>query len=163
MTARDDIHRLFESGRTSYRLDEYLDAHRAERDAEILRWLSKKAREYRATGRKTDRERADLITALASKISRGAVRPNNTLLPAGVEPTFFEPGRTYQREHHGQPITFIVRAVSTSPDGRCTVAHGWRTDPYSGWEPFDSDDLTGWTDVTTVYPVGGENAQEATA
>ncbi|WP_171108669.1 MULTISPECIES: hypothetical protein [unclassified Streptomyces] len=30
MSARDDIHRLFESGRTSYHLDGYLAAHRAE-------------------------------------------------------------------------------------------------------------------------------------
>ena len=84
-------------------LDEALDAYRAEvvaeRDVEILRWLGKKAREYRATGRKADAERADLIVKLASQISRGAVRPNNTRLPAGVAPRFFEPGRTYQRRH----------------------------------------------------------------
>ncbi|MFF0512478.1 hypothetical protein [Streptomyces sp. NPDC004250] len=30
MSARDDIHRLFASGATSYRLDSYLEAHRAE-------------------------------------------------------------------------------------------------------------------------------------
>lgn len=30
MSARDDIHRLFESGATSYRLDGYLATHRAE-------------------------------------------------------------------------------------------------------------------------------------
>lgn len=63
-------------------------------------------------------------------------------------PEFFETGHTYQREHHGQPITFVVTAVSVSPDGQHTVAHGWRSDPYTGWEPSDSDDLTGWTDVT---------------
>ncbi|MGW2920360.1 hypothetical protein ACWDBF_21215 [Streptomyces angustmyceticus] len=35
-TARDAIHRLFESGRTSYRLDEYLDTYRAEVRREVL-------------------------------------------------------------------------------------------------------------------------------
>jgi hypothetical protein len=68
--------------------------------------------------------------------------------PGVAAPDFFIPGRTYQREHHGEPIVFQVAAVSASPDGRCTVAHGWRTDLYTDWSPFDSDDLTGWTDVT---------------
>lgn len=63
-------------------------------------------------------------------------------------PDFFVPGHTYTRQHHGQHIEFHVTAVSTSPDGHRTVAHGWRTDPYTGWEPTDSDDPTGWDDVT---------------
>ncbi|MFE9448342.1 hypothetical protein [Streptomyces sp. NPDC006739] len=152
MSARADIHRLFESGRTSYRLDEYLDAHRAEvvaeRDAEIMCWLGKKAREYRATGSSQHALQADTIELMASKISRGAVRPNNTLMLPDAG--FFEVGRTYTRPHHGETITFVVEAVSTSPDGRTTVAQGWRITPYTdgGWEPADSDDFTGWTDVT---------------
>lgn len=129
-------------------LTQYDSERRADRDREIMRWLGKKAREYRATGSRQHALQADTIELMAWKISRGAVRPDNTRLPAGVEPKFFEPGRTYQREHHGQPITFVVRAISTSPDGQRTIAHGWRTDPYSGWEPTDSDDLCGWTDVT---------------
>ena len=66
------------------------------------------------------------------------------------EPTFFQPGHTYTRPHHGETITFVVEAVSTSPDGQHTVAHGWRITPYTngGWEPSDSNDFTGWTDVT---------------
>lgn len=64
-------------------------------------------------------------------------------------PDFFQPGHTYTREHHGQQITFVVSAISMSPDGQRTIAHGWRTDPYSDWEPTDSDDLTGWADTTS--------------
>lgn len=128
------------------------DAHvRDERDAEIVRWLGKKAREYRAKGGGLVTEAAaEVIGLMAAKISRGAVRPNNTLLPAGVAPTFFEPDRTYTRPHYGETITFVVAAVSTSPDGRTTVAHGWRKTPYTGggWEPTTSDDFTGWTDAT---------------
>lgn len=162
MTARADIHRLFESGRTSYRLDEYLDAHRAERDAEIMRWLGKKAREYRATGRKADRERADLITVLASKISRGAVRPDNTRLPAGVAPRFFEPGRTYQRRRW----LFQCLAVAPRPFNGEMRAVGFlyrpgETDTVASLGPDNwADD--GWTETDLVYPVGGENAQEGT-
>ncbi|TVZ96459.1 hypothetical protein [Streptomyces sp. BK340] len=152
MTARDDIHRLFESGRTSYRLDEYLDAHRAERDAEIMRWLGKKAREYRATGRKADAERADLIGRLASQISRGAVRPNNTMLPAGVKPTFFEPGREYRATQHAC-FRFRCLATDTHPVTGEVRAFGWRqierTDLFVA-TALDPDDWAccAWTDVT---------------
>lgn len=78
-----------------------------------------------------------------------------TATAATATPDFFQVGRAYTREHHGEPVTFKVEAISTSPDGRQTVAHGWRTDRYSGWDPFDSDDLTGWTDVTEA---GGPDA-----
>lgn len=122
MTARDDIHRLFESGRTSYRLDEYLDAHRAERDGEIMRWLGKKAREYRATGSKQHALQADTIELMASKISRGAVRPDNTRLPAGIEPMFFEPGRTYT----SGTMKFRCEAISSSPGTGERRALGWK-------------------------------------
>lgn len=127
-------------------LAEKFDAHRTEVLAEVTAWLVKKAREFRAGGRKADRAQADTAAVLASKIARGAVRPDNLrMLP---DPGFFEVDRTYRREHHGQPILFVVSAVSVSPDGQRTIAHGWRSDPYSSWEPSDSDDLTGWTDVT---------------
>lgn len=113
--------------------------------AEVTTWLIKKAREFHASSRKREREQGDTCAVLASKIARGAVRPDNLrMLP---DAGFFEVDRTYRREHHGQPITFTVTAISTSPDGRLTVAHGWRTGA-DGWEPTDSDDLTGWTDVT---------------
>lgn len=160
MTARADIHRLFESGRTSHRLDEYLDAHHAERDTEIVRWLSKKAREYRATGRKTDRERADFITVLASKISRGAVRPNNTRLPAGVLARFFEPGCTYQRRR------WLFECLSVAPDPFTgeTRAVGFLHRP---GEPATATAMNadnwadeGWTDATEAGGGVGVTARD---
>lgn len=121
-------------------LDEKFDAHaaevRIERDAEILRWLGKKAREYRATGTKADRARADLISTLASKISRGAVRPDNTRLPAGVEPTFFEPGYTYTNPEFPQyGWRFRCDTVTTHPEDGELTALGWRFFK-DEWEPY---------------------------
>lgn len=128
------------------RAEALVAAHRTEVLAEVSAWLIKKAREFHVASRKQERAQGDTCAVLASKIARGAVRPDNLrMLPnAG----FFEVDRTYRREHHGQPITFVVTAISTSPDGARTIAHGWRSDPYTSWEPSDSDDLTGWTDVT---------------
>ncbi|KAA6221759.1 hypothetical protein CP973_07085 [Streptomyces albofaciens JCM 4342] len=53
----------------------------AERDAQIIAWLVKKARECRATRGRKYAEQADVIAQLASKVARGAVRPNNLGLP----------------------------------------------------------------------------------
>ncbi|WP_411140287.1 hypothetical protein [Streptomyces sp. x-80] len=46
----------------------------AERDAQIIAWLLKKAREYRSTGSQQHQVQADAIERMASKIQRGAVR-----------------------------------------------------------------------------------------
>ena len=61
---------------------------------------------------------------------------------------FFQVGHTYAREHHGHYIGFLVEHVATPPSGGQQVAFGWRT--AFGWpdEPFDADDLDGWTDIT---------------
>lgn len=68
---------------------------------------------------------------------------------APAEPDFFEVGHTYAREHHAATIRFLVRHIDTSPDGSYRVAFGWRTeDGDVCWSPFDSDDFTGWADVT---------------
>ena len=65
-----------------------------------------------------------------------------------IDTGFFQVGHTYTREHHGDRIEFRVTAVDTSPDGEQRLARGWRTYEFSDWEATDSDDLTGWTDVT---------------
>ncbi|WP_439947228.1 hypothetical protein [Streptomyces sp. BBFR109] len=140
MSAREDIHRLFESGRTSYRLDEFLDAHRAERDLEIVRWLGKKAREYRTAGGKENALRADTVELMASKVSRGAVRPDNVRLPAGGAPQFFEPGHSYT---HRDDSTFRCVAVTTHPDSGECVAVGWHTDT-AGWTFVGVRDINHW-------------------
>jgi hypothetical protein len=122
------------------------DAHvRTGALAEVATWLIKKSREYPSRN-KLGRTQADTAASLASQVARGAVRPNNLQM---LPPNFFEPGHTYSREHHGDTIRFLVEHVSTSPDGRLRVAHGWRTRSWDpGWEPSDSDDFTIWADVT---------------
>lgn len=71
-----------------------------------------------------------------------------------AELPFFQPGRTYVREHHGDTIHFAVDHLSTSPDGAQRVACGWRQRSYSdAWEPSDADDMDGWTEVTAEEAV----------
>ncbi|MEU5976300.1 hypothetical protein [Streptomyces sp. NPDC047315] len=62
------------------------DEIRAERDAEITAWLGKKAREYRSTTSRQHALQADALDIMASKISRGAVRDNNTATLPSDEP-----------------------------------------------------------------------------
>ncbi|MEU4967839.1 hypothetical protein [Streptomyces smyrnaeus] len=53
---------------------------------EVVAWLVKKAREHRAKGPQYAKQ-ADVIGKLASKVQRGAVRPDNlATLPPGEEP-----------------------------------------------------------------------------
>lgn len=153
MSARDDIHRLFESGRTSYRLDEYLDAHRTEVLAEVTAWLVKKAREFHARSRKQERAQGDTCASLASKIARGAVRPNNMdMLPSAG---FFEVGREYT----SGTWKFRCEAISPSPGTGELRALGWKYAPVYDVHQWygialDPDDWKhgGWTEV----PEGGE-------
>jgi hypothetical protein len=67
--------------------------------------------------------------------------------PAEAAP-FFQVGHTYTRDHHGRTIAFRVDYIGTPPDSSYCVAKGWRLNEDGDWEPFDSDDFTGWTDVT---------------
>ncbi|HJS47204.1 MAG TPA: hypothetical protein VFF37_05775 [Streptomyces sp.] len=73
------------------------------------------------------------------------------LLNADAEATpagFFQVGHVYTREHHGQTVEFTVRSVEPWPGrpGQWT-AFGFRSDPFTGTEPMDSDDPTTWTDT----------------
>ncbi|MFD3814946.1 hypothetical protein ACFWRZ_07760 [Streptomyces rubiginosohelvolus] len=58
--------------------EQMLDAYRAEVTAEFSAWLVKRAREHRVKGPQYAKQ-ADVIGMLASKVQRGAVRPNNLL------------------------------------------------------------------------------------
>jgi LPS sulfotransferase NodH len=71
--------RIAELEKDSATLDAFRAEVIAERDAETIAWLGKKAREYRSTGRKQDALQADAIDTMASKLKRGAVRANNLL------------------------------------------------------------------------------------
>ncbi|MFI8351233.1 hypothetical protein [Streptomyces sp. NPDC085596] len=138
------------------------DTHlRDERDMEIVRWLGKKAREYRATGGRQNADRADTLELMASKITRGAVRPNNVMLPAGVQPTFFEPGRTYTenapfRAPEGR-ANFQCVAVATHPTTGTRRALGFEQPGAGGrWSSSsmrDEEWADGWVEITE----GGES------
>lgn len=86
---------------------------------EVVAWLTKKAREFRAEGQ---RQQADTASLLASKVARGAVRPNNLQM---LPPDFFEPDHAYT---HRDDSTFRCVAVTTHPDSGERVALGWHTD-----------------------------------
>jgi hypothetical protein len=135
------------------------DTHRAERDTEILYWLGKKALEYRT---QHDTVRADVIDLMASKISRGAVRPDNTLLPNGVTAGFFQPGHTYTDPNPTEyDWQFRCDAVTVHPGTGERTALGWVWG-LDGWEScaYAEDDWELHLHVgTTVRPTeGGEQA-----
>lgn len=140
----------------SPRVEDLLAGHRAEvlaeagllPTADVVAWLVKKAREFRSAGGRMRAAQADAVDALASKVARGAIRPNNLQSLPATDADFFQPGRTYTREHHGRTIEFLVRSVDTPPDSSYRVARGWRLNEDGDWESTDSDDLTGWTDTT---------------
>ncbi|MFC7817622.1 hypothetical protein ACFUTR_23610 [Streptomyces sp. NPDC057367] len=87
-----------------------LDAYRAEvvaeRDTQFVAWLLKRSRED---------EHGEVIARLASKVQRGAVRPNN------LRTDFFQPGRTYAFAEY----RFRCEYIATHPAHGGTVAWGW--------------------------------------
>ena len=83
MSARDRLASYigYEPGENDEKFTALLDAVVAERDAEIIAWLGKKAKEYRSDPERRE-SAGDAIERMASKISRGAVRA-----AAGQAPT----------------------------------------------------------------------------
>lgn len=152
MSAREEIAYLLwqvvhseddtQAGATAAKM---LDAHRtevlAEADllpkADVVAWLIKKAREETP------------VWLLASKVDRGAVRPDNLrMLP---DPGFFEVDRIYI----SGSWEFRCEAISASPGTGERRALGWKFAPVSGvhgWHAvaLDPDDWAhgGWTDTT---------------
>jgi hypothetical protein len=122
------------------RRNELLDAYRAEvlaeagplPKADIVAWPTKKARENTP------------VCQLASKVERGAVRPNNLRM---LPPDFFQPGHTYQRRRW----LFQCLAVAPNPFNGETRAVGYL---YRPGEPatataLDPDDWEqgGWAET----------------
>lgn len=149
MSAFDEvIDKLTEAGlKTSQAQEMVWDAEAKHRDevlaeagllpqADVVAWLDKKARENTP------------VWQLASKVERGAVRPNNLRkLPA----TFFEPGRTYT----SGTWKFRCDAITPSPTTGERRALGWKFAPVNDvhhWYPtaLDPDDWThgDWTETT---------------
>lgn len=127
------------------RLDAYRDEVLAEAGllpkADVVAWLTKKAREDTP------------VWQLASKVDRGAVRPDNLrMLPA----TFFEAGRTYTdgTGYSAPEVTTVFRVehVTRHPDRGHLRAIGWsRTgEPGASWHGDfrDEGEFDGWTETT---------------
>lgn len=81
--------------------------------ADVVAWLVKKSRE----------EKSWDAAVLASKVARGAVRPNNLRMP----PDFFEPGHSYT---HRNSETFHCVAVTDHPQTGERLAMGWHIDSW---------------------------------
>lgn len=149
--ARDSFRALFGAldEVSTAALDRRLDEHRTEVLAEVTAWLVKKAREFHVSSRKREREQGDTCAVLASKIARGAVRPDNLrMLP---DAGFFEVDRSYV----SGTWQFHCEAITPSPSTGETRALGWKRSPVHGihlWHAvaLDPDDWEhgGWTDVT---------------
>lgn len=140
-------------GVVAHLLDAYRAEVLAERDAMTVAWLVKKAREFRAMGGKMRAAQADAVAAMASKIERGAVRPDNLrMLPAD----FFEPGHTYTHVDDGTDWKFRVDHITTHPEDGERTALGWRHfrgewEPYAyGEDDFDVHLHCGLADATTT-------------
>lgn len=115
------------------------DAHaagRAEALAEFATWLVKKSREGFPDA-----------AVLASKVSRGAVRPDNLRM---LPPDFFVPGRVYAHDVYRFRCEFIV----THPTHGRRSAWGWFGHEGRGWRHQDFSErqfqVREWTDVTDV-------------
>jgi hypothetical protein len=134
MSAWLEIHTVLSlkvDAREAYRLmHNYRDEELAKADllpkADVVAWLVKKAREETP------------VWLLASKVDRGAVRPDNLrMLPAD----FFEPDRTYTEPDGSTDWRFRCDTVTTHPRTGERTAIGWRH--FRGeWEPcaYGEDD-----------------------
>jgi hypothetical protein len=129
--------------------EQLVDAHRTEVLVEVTAWLVKKAREFRAVNTRKGTAQANAVASMASKISRGAVRPDNLrMLP---DPGFFEVDRTYANG----TTKFRCEAISPSPTTGEHRAIGWkyaRVYAVHHWfaTALDPDDWEhgGWVEVT---------------
>jgi hypothetical protein len=105
--------------------------------ADVVAWLVKKARE------------GDPIENLASKVARGAIRPDNLRM---LPPKFFEADRTYTRGIY----EFRCLIVTTDPRSGEARAVGLRSRGGWPWDgaALDPDDWAhgGWTDTTGDGP-----------
>jgi hypothetical protein len=125
---------------------DWRDAYRVEVFAEVTTWLVKKAREFRSVGTRKAEAQANAVAAMASKISRGAVRPDNLrMLP---DAGFFEVDHTYRSGR----TTFRCEYLSSHPTSGEPRAIGWVLQDGHDDEirALDADDfaLCGWADVT---------------
>ncbi|WP_329472642.1 hypothetical protein OIE75_29295 [Streptomyces sp. NBC_01723] len=121
----------------------------AERDTQFVAWLLKKARECPTASARQERA-ADAIARLASKVARGAVRPDN------LRSNFFQPGHTYSDSKAGAGTDWQFRcdSVTAHPENGERAAIGWRHfrgewEPYAYYEDdYEVHQAVGITDIT---------------
>jgi hypothetical protein len=178
-TARDellDVISFNEAANHGKTPEGLVDALRAEvvvqRDAEIIAWLGKKAREYRSTGRIQHTFAGAAIDAMASKIARGAVRADNTLgadtraevlrrmadaAEKDTQPAdFFQPGRTYRKTLTVSTWLYLCEHVTIDPNNGERISLGWHRrleDDNPDWFPKlplrqDEWDSGKWAEAT---------------
>lgn len=102
--------------------------HRASVLAEVVAWLTKKAREGFPDA-----------AVLASKVARGAVRPDNLRM---LPPDFFQPRHTYSEPDGSTDWAFLCDTVTSHPGNGKRTALGWVR--FRGqWTPraYDEDDF----------------------
>jgi hypothetical protein len=158
MSAREDIAYLLwqivpseDDSKAKENAGRMLDAHRSEVLAEVTTWLIKKAREFHASRRKQEREQGDTCAVLASKIARGAVRANNTLMLPNAG--FFEVDHTYAEPGDTTDWRFRCDAITTHPGTGERIALGWRhfrgewTECAYGEDDWEIHRLTGVTEA----------------
>ncbi len=83
--------------------------------ADVVAWLTKKAREFRSAGEPVRAAQAAAIAALASKVERGAVRANNLLMlpePDVSDPLIVDRFDTAMEPAPEDPPVLIVGAVA---------------------------------------------------
>lgn len=126
-------------------LAEKFDAHRVENRTEAADWFA--SYPFPSSDSDWERGRDDTVAWVVRCLRNPDPRRPDV---ADATPEFFRLGHTYTREHHVSTIRFLVRYVDESPDGiGGLVAFGWRTEDGDVCaSPFDSDDFTGWVDVT---------------
>ena len=127
MSARDRIHRLFESGATSYPLDGYLDEYRAEVRAEAAADVHRAELPKFPAG-ETPENVAKVVRAVDVRLAqRGAEAPYG-VLASDVLPDFYEPGYVYSypRYADGYDWKFRCDAITTHPEDGERTALGWR-------------------------------------
>lgn len=125
-----------------------MDTHRAKVLAEAADFFEQRRLARADTVTDFDRGRRAAEGCVVEELRELAATGEEATAAAATATPFFQPGHTYSRQHHGNTIRFLVRHVSWAPDHSYRVAFGWRVDDDGDWEPTDSDDMDGWTDVT---------------
>ncbi|MGA5424570.1 hypothetical protein [Streptomyces lavendulocolor] len=106
MSSAEHLQEAIDVGCTRDDHDHVAD-HRAEVLAEVTAWLLKKAREFGSLTGRENAVREEVLQRMASKIARGAVRPDNLRLPAGA-------AEKDTREGESTPALTVYRASHDS-------------------------------------------------